>query len=1039
MSGTSKSESELPSLYQSFIHRSRYARWLEDEGRRENWDETVDRYISYMADKQCAGKIDDETRNEIREAILNLEIMPSMRCMMTAGDALERCNVAGFNCSYIAIDDIVAFDELLYILMCGTGVGFSVERQFINQLPKVADRLRPSKTTIKVHDSKIGWANAYRELVSLLYQGRIPQWDISEVRPAGERLKTFGGRASGPDPLVDLFKFTVNIFKNSAGRRLNSAECHDLCCKIGEIVVVGGVRRSALISLSNPSDDRMRHAKSGQWWEGEPQRALANNSACYTEKPDMDNFMREWLALMESKSGERGIFNRESAKKLAEKHGRRDPEHEFGCNPCSEILLRSAQFCNLSEVVVRAEDNLESLKRKVRLATIIGTMQATLTKFRYLREVWTENTKEECLLGVSLTGILDNALMSGKEGKKALVAVLNALRECAVEVNKEWSEKLGINQSVAITCIKPSGCRPGDAITSTSAGLLTLDELLEGHDENEEWSNVPAGIYAYQEPSANPIVKTYRNGVSETVKIKMSYNLDVESTPNHRWFVKQRYDGSKLKKYIDVNEWMRADEIRPNDIIELNTKAYRNDTPAALVGVPDGLDVRSFDISTPDKMDEDLAWLLGYLWGDGTMSPMKYRIRFIDEHIQHLERVRLILKDKFGFDGISINPASGDRNAYTLEVGSRQLWEWLLANGIWKYGDNGIADIPRVVRSSSWRHIVSFFAGLIDADGCSHVVNGYWSCCISTADSRFAKHLQDVAWAVGLCFGRSHNTQGDNLQNEKSMWILSMATHTDEEAGELLASRSAKMSNSESSPDFARWIFNDAKYGLILGKVVEVGEGRTCETYDVEVANEHWYYAGCVKSHNTVSQLVDCSSGIHPRFSPYYIRTVRADKKDPLAQLMSAWGFPCEDDLMKPEYNYVFSFPVNSPDCSIISEDFNAIEHLELWKAYQVHWCEHKPSVTIYVRDHEWMEVGAWVYKNWDLVSGISFLPHTNHSYQQAPYQECTEEEFQELEAIMPKDFNWDALSDYEKTDQTKGTQTLACTGGQCSIVDLVE
>jgi len=635
---------QLPTLYQSFIHRSRYARWLEEEGRRETWDETVDRYMCYMADKQCKGKIDSATRELLRNGILDLEVMPSMRCMMTAGAALDRDNVAGFNCSYLAIDDPKAFDELLYVLMCGTGVGFSVERQFTNKLPIVADRLRPSKTVIVVHDSKIGWANSYRELIAMLYQGRIPQWDVSGVRLAGKRLKTFGGRASGPEPLEDLFRFTIAMFKDAQNRRLHSIECHDLCCKIGEIVVVGGVRRSAEISLSNHSDERMRHAKTGKWWETKPHRALANNSACYVEKPEMDAFMREWLALMESKCGERGIFNREAAKKLAAKYGRRDPNFDFGCNPCSEIILRSCQFCNLSEVVVRAGDDLVSLKRKVRLAVIIGSMQATLTKFRYLRPIWTENTEEECLLGVSLTGILDNALLAGREGKKELRAVLEELREYAVEVNLEWCAILGINQSVAITCVKPSG---------------------------------------------------------------------------------------------------------------------------------------------------------------------------------------------------------------------------------------------------------------------------------------------------------------------------------------------------------------------------------------------------------TVSQLVDCSSGIHPRFSPYYIRTVRADKKDPLCQMMTALGFPVEDELNKPDHTAVFSFPVKSPDCSIISDGFNAIEHLELWRTYQVHWCEHKPSVTIYVRDHEWLEVGAWVYKHWDLVSGISFLPHTGHSYSQAPYTECTEEEYNELLAKMPTDVDWTDLKKYEEFDQTAGSKTMACTGDSCEMVDL--
>lgn len=635
---------DLPSLYQSFIHRSRYARWLEKEGRRENWGETVDRYINYMCDEQCAGKIDDNTKSELRDAIFNLEVMPSMRCMMTAGDALKRDEIAGFNCSYLAIDNIVAFDEMLYILMCGTGVGFSVERQFINKLPIIADDFRDTETTIVVHDSKIGWANAYRELVAMLYQGRIPNFNVDAVRPSGHRLKVFGGRSSGPEPLLDLFRFTINIFKNACGRKLNSVECHDICCKIGEIVVVGGVRRSALISLSNPSDDRMRHAKSGKWWETEPQRALANNSACYTEKPSMENFMREWLALMESKSGERGIFNRESANKIAAKHGRRDTSHDFGCNPCSEIILRSCQLCNLSEVVVRQNDTIETLKKKVRIATIIGTMQATLTNFRYVRDIWKKNTEEEALLGVSLTGILDNSLMAGFDGIDNLSLVLKEIRDYAVLVNKEWSDRIGINSSTAITCVKPSG---------------------------------------------------------------------------------------------------------------------------------------------------------------------------------------------------------------------------------------------------------------------------------------------------------------------------------------------------------------------------------------------------------TVSQLVDCSSGIHPRFSKYYIRTVRADKKDPLGQMMEQSGFPVEDDIMKPDYNYVFSFPVKSPDSSVFASDYDALSHLELWKTYQEHWCEHKPSVTIYVKDNEWMKVGSWVYDNWDLVSGISFLPYVGHSYQQAPYQDCTEEEFNKLNDLMPKSFDWSELSNFEKEDNTKGSQTYACSGTSCEIVDI--
>ena len=635
---------ELPTLYQSFIHKSRYARWLPDMRRRETWNETTQRYMNFMFEHQCAGKIPQETQQLLYDSMFGLETMPSMRGVMSAGPALMAHNVAGFNCSYVAVDDLQAFDEMLYVLMCGTGVGYSVERQFVNKLPTVANKLRPSKTVIKVEDSKIGWANSLRELISMLYQGRIPAWDVSAVRPSGSRLQTMGGRASGPEPLLDLFNFLIRVFKTAQGRKLNSMECHDICCKIGDIVVVGGVRRSALISLSNPSDDRMRHAKDGQWWETSPWRALANNSACYTEKPAMDTFMREWLALYESKSGERGIFNREAAAKQVAKYGRRDPDHEWGTNPCSEIILRSKQFCNLSEVVVRPEDDVESLVRKVTAATIFGTMQATLTDFKYLRPEWKDNTDEEALLGVSLTGILDNTMMSGREGKSQLKDVLHVLREHAVATNVEWAERLDIRPSASITCVKPSG---------------------------------------------------------------------------------------------------------------------------------------------------------------------------------------------------------------------------------------------------------------------------------------------------------------------------------------------------------------------------------------------------------TVSQLVDCSSGIHPRYSPFFTRNVRADKKDPLAQLMSKLGFPHEDESLKPDHMSVFSFPMRSPDCSIVSEQMNALEHLELWKTYQLHWCEHKPSITVYLREHEWLDAGSWVYKNFDIVSGIAFLPHSGHNFVQAPYEECTEEQYLELKAKMPTEVDWARLEDYEKEDTTQQAKEFACTGNKCELTDL--
>ena len=627
--------------YQKFIAISRYARWLPEENRRETWEETVQRYMDNIAAKATSDDMSSMVDYEfIRDAILNLDVMPSMRALMTAGPAAKRDNTCIYNCSYLPVDDPKSFDEAMFILLCGTGVGFSVERQYVNKLPDIPDQLFESETTIVVKDSKEGWAKSYRQLLSLLWAGEVPKWDVSKVRPAGAKLKTFGGRASGPDPLVELFRFTIAIFRKAAGRKLTSIECHDIMCKIGEVVVVGGVRRSAMISLSNLSDDRMRHAKSGQWWSTDPQRALANNSVAFTDKPDAESFMREWLALMESKSGERGVFNRQASKKQATKSERRNAGYDFGTNPCSEIILRPYQFCNLTEVVCRADDTLGTLKEKVRLATILGTIQSTYTHFPYLRKVWRENTEAERLLGVSLTGIMDNGLTSGKDA----VDILYILRKTAIETNAEWAEKLGIPQSAAITCVKPSG---------------------------------------------------------------------------------------------------------------------------------------------------------------------------------------------------------------------------------------------------------------------------------------------------------------------------------------------------------------------------------------------------------TVSQLVDSASGIHARHSEYYIRTVRGDNKDPLTQFMIAQGVPSEPCVMKPETTTVFSFPHKSPDGAVTRNDMTALEQLELWLTYQREWCEHKPSVTITVKDDEWLDVGAWVYRHFDEVSGISFLPHSDHSYQQAPYQECTKEEYEAALSKMPANIDWMKLSEFEKEDGTKSSQTFACTGEVCEIVDV--
>jgi ribonucleoside-diphosphate reductase alpha chain len=633
----------LPTPYQHFIYLSRYSRWLEKENRRETWEETVERYFSFFDGHLKTNKnytLSTGLRKELKDAVLNLEVMPSMRALMTAGEALERSNIAGYNCAYLAINRLTAFDETLAILLNGTGVGFSVERQFVEKLPTISEQFSDSDTTIVVADSKQGWAKAYRELISLLVGGQIPKWDVSQVRPAGARLKVFGGRASGPAPLVELFQFTVDAFKKAAGRKLSSIECHDIVCMIASVVVVGGVRRSALISLSNLTDEKMRDAKSGAWWNAHPERALANNSVAYKETPDIGVFMEEWISLYKSKSGERGMFNRAATKKHIEKLGdRRDPSYDFGCNPCSEILLRDREFCNLSSVIIKHDDTEENITRKVKLAAILGTLQASLTYFPYLSSTWKKNCEEEALLGVSLTGIYDNPLMCQKD-HVSLGAILERLKQAAINTNKEWAKKIGINPSAAITTVKPEG---------------------------------------------------------------------------------------------------------------------------------------------------------------------------------------------------------------------------------------------------------------------------------------------------------------------------------------------------------------------------------------------------------TVSALTDTASGIHQRHSEYYIRTVRSDNKDPLCQMMKDAGFPHEPCVMKPEYTTIFSFPQKAVG-SVTRNDVTAIEHLELWLTYQNHYTEHKPSVTITVAEDEWMDVGAWVYKHFDEVSGVSFLPKDGGNYRQAPYQECTKEQYEAFLAKMPVDVDWSLLKNYEKEDCTTSQQTLACTAGGCEL-----
>lgn len=552
----------LPTQFQSFIHLSRYSRWLPEQGRRESWGETVARYFDFFEThlkENTKFTMTKSLRAELETSILNLEVMPSMRCLMTAGEALAKSNIAGYNCAYTTVNRVRAFDEILFVLMNGTGVGYSVEQQYVERLPTIAEEFSQSSTTIMVEDSKAGWAKSYKELVSLLIGGQIPKWDLTKLRPAGARLKTFGGRASGPGPLDELFRFTSESFKRAAGRKLTSIECHDIVCKIAEVVVVGGVRRSALISLSNLADEKMRDAKTGAWWNENPQRALANNSIAYKSKPDIGIFMEEWISLYKSKSGERGIFNREAARKTVEKLGdRRDPNHEWGCNPCSEILLRDREFCNLSEVVVRADDTEESLKRKIRIATILGTFQSSLTHFPYLSSEWKRNCEEEALLGVSLTGILDNPMMS--EVCEETETLLARLRESAVAVNRDFARRLGINPAAAITCVKPSGCGTLDTKIKTTEGDMSFNEIFELCGKNPE--TLPDGTWVV--PSTNIFVVDENNDPRKITKLFVKGMSPVFEIEDENGNV---YKFSSEHKLKTKNGWKYMRELTVNDEI----------------------------------------------------------------------------------------------------------------------------------------------------------------------------------------------------------------------------------------------------------------------------------------------------------------------------------------------------------------------------------------------------------------------------------------------------------------------------------------
>jgi intein/homing endonuclease len=967
---------------------------------------------------------DDSIFDEVRTAIVNLDVMPSMRALMSAGPALERDNIAGFNCSFIGVDHQRSFDEALYVLMNGTGVGFSVESQFISQLPTVAEEFFATETVIVVRDSKLGWAKAFRELIALLYSGQIPQWDVSQVRAAGERLKVFGGRSSGPAPLESLFEFTVNTFRNARGRKLKSIEAHDIMCKVGEVTVVGGVRRAALISFSDLDDFEMAKAKSGNWWEDNPQRALANNTAVYKDTPSVAQFLREWRNLYESKSGERGMTNEKAIKSHFEKFGRREFKGGIRSNPCHEIFLRSNQFCNLSEVVVRESDTKETLKEKVRIAAVVGTWQSALTNFKYIRKAWKHNTEEERLLGVSLTGVFGNSLTNHVSVENA--AFLSELREVAVAANVVESKIIGISPSVSVTCNKPSGCRPKNAIVTSNEGIYTLEELVSGDSQWEE-------ITGKTSINGDKISKSYKNGVSETLKVKLSYGVEIEATPNHQWKTIDNFrNKTKLTGKTSNDEWVKTSDLQPGMIIESNVGCYSNNENALLVKKNTQFYHNIEKHTMPEKMDADFAWLIGYIWGDGTMQSDKGRIRLIDQNLDSLEKAQRVVMEKFDKN---VNIFScGDRDAWRFEFGSRDIYDFFLANGIDKSLDGrkrtDLPEIPLVIRESSFETICAFIAGLVDSDGCVSVSDGEANVIVATSYKQFSKHLQDVAMAVGIVFGRSHNTKGENLQDEKSMWLMSISGASKTDRFSLVKKHSIKMSKCN-SPFMCD---NENRRKFFFGKVISVEEGDTVETFDVEVENSHWFYAGALKSHNTVSQLTNVSSGVHPWYSPYYVRTVRGDNKDPLTVMMKESGIPHEPDVMKPDDTTVFSFPIAAPEGAVVTKDLTAVQHLDLWKMYRDNWTEHNPSITINVHENEWVGVAAWVYDHFDDIGGVSFLPATDHVYRQAPYQEITKAEYDKRVSEMPSSIRWQDLSFFESDDNTTGSQELACAAGGCEI-----
>lgn len=1001
---TDRSDKEM-SLYSQVIHQTRYARWNEEEKRREYWNETVDRFTDHF--EKHLPEIPKKTLKEVNKAIYDLDVMPSMRTLMTAGKALESAEVANYNCSGLGVDSVKSFSEHMFVLMCGAGSGFSVERRFTDKLPEVPAELHPTDTTIVVADSRKGWCVAYNQFLNLLYAGNIPKWDTSKVRSEGARLKTFGGYSSGPKVLEELFEHTIEVFNGARGRKLRPIEVFSVMCYIAQIVVVGGVRRSATIALFDKDDAEMRSAKSGQWWINNAHYAMANISAVFEAKPHALEFMDIWRDLVASGSGEPGILNRAALWESNDSIGRlsRDDAGKrinFLINPCGEIVLRPNQFCNLTGAAIRPDDTLEQIKEKIRLATIVGTWQATISDFDYLRKSWKDNVDEERLLGVCLAGIMDHPVLSTQSEESA--RWYQEMRDLAWETNKVWAKKLGINTTASVTSIKPAGnCRPWYSLVTTDKGIYTM----------EDYALTSA---AGTQTTRGNVVGFNDNGDEALLRVKTTYGMELDCTPNHRWLTQ--------RGMIEARDLTMDDEI----IAEVG--AYTNDLASKLRNLPvEALRTRYKQIQSvtlPTEMSSDLAWLLGYLWGDGALSINGYRFRFMDQNRDHLEKANRIFADTFGISGSIIE--CSDRDAAYLEVGNKHLWHWFIVNGLIKYAyedRESLEMLPLAVRASTREHIIAFIAGMFDADGHAHTASsGQMRAIFSNSKDQFSASFQHVALAVGLLFGRSLNTHGDNLQDKKHMWLSSLSPKSDEGSLDILRKHSIKLAKSgfrrrreQKGPTFRVTSVEPIGYAPVFDVTTDTGE----------------YLSGAFVSHNS-GELYNVSSGIHPRYAPYYIRTIRQSQGDPMTQFLKDNGIPWEVSKQNPR-DAVFSFPVKSPDGAVCAPDMTAIQQLEHWLHVKRHYATHTISCTIYVRDHEWPSVGAWVYEHFDEITGLSFLPYDDHTYEQAPYQPITKERYEELVADFPKEIDWALLAHYEGgKDTTTVSQEYACVSGACAL-----